>query len=68
MSLKGFHILFITLAFLCAAGFWAWSAWDVEAARHLGAVGAANLSGALALVLFVYGLWFVIKKSKTIRV
>lgn len=68
MSLKGFHILFITLAFLCAAGFWAWSAWDVETARQHGAVATGNLSGALALVLFVYGLWFVIKKSKTIRV
>ena len=68
MSLKGFHILFIILAFLCAGGFWAWSAWDVETARQLGAVAAGNLSGSLALVLLVYGLWFVIKKSRTIIV
>ncbi len=68
MSLKGFHILFITLAFLCAGGFWAWSIWDAEAALQQGAVATGNLSGALALVLLVYGLWFVIKKSRTIRV
>ena len=68
MSLKGFHILFITLAFLCAGGFWAWCVQDVETARELGVVAVGNLSGSLALALLVYGLWFVIKKSKTIRV
>jgi hypothetical protein len=68
MSLKGFHILFIALAFLCAGGFWAWCFWNADAARQLGAEAAGNLSGSLALVLLVYGLWFVIKKSRTIRV
>ncbi len=68
MSLKGFHILFIILAFLCAGGFWVWSVWDVEAARQQGAIATGNLSGLLAIVLLVYGLWFVIKKSKTIIV
>ncbi len=68
MSIKGFHIIFITLAFLCSGGFWAWCVWDAEAARQLGAVAAGNLSGSLALVLLVYGLWFVIIKSRTIRV
>ena len=67
MSLKGFHILFITLAFLCAGGFWAWCIWDADAA-HLGVLPVGNLSGSLALVLLVYGLWFVIKKSRTIIV
>lgn len=66
MSLKGFHILFIALAFLCAAGFWGWCAWDVESAQRLGAVPAGNLSGSLAIVLFLYGAWFVIRKSRTI--
>jgi hypothetical protein len=68
MSLKGFHILFITLAFLCAGGFWAWSVWDVAAAQQQGAITTGHLSGFLAIVLLVYGLWFVIKKSKTINV
>lgn len=68
MSLKGFHILFITLAFLCSGGFWAWCVWDVETAREVGAVTLGNLSGSLALALLVYGVWFVVKKSKTITV
>lgn len=68
MSLKGFHILFIALAFLCTAGFWAWSYVDVERARELGAVAFGNFSGSLALGLLVYGIWFVVKKSKTIIV
>ena len=68
MSLKGFHILFITLAFLCSGGFWAWCLWDAEAARELGVVAVGNLSGSLAIALLVYGLWFVIKKSRTIIV
>lgn len=68
MSLKGFHILFIALACLCAGGFWAWCAWDAETAQRLGVVPMGNLSGSLALALLVYGLWFVIRKSKTIIV
>jgi len=68
MSLKGFHILFITLAFLCSGGFWAWCVWDGDSARQLGVVAVGNLSGSLALTLLAYGLWFVIRKSRTIRV
>ena len=68
MSLKGFHILFIALAFLCSGGFWAWCIWDADAARRLGVAAVGNLSGSLALALLGYGLWFVIRKSKAIRV
>ena len=68
MSLKGFHILFIILAFLCTAGFWAWVFVDPERATELGITTLGNLSGSLAIVLFIYGLWFAIVKSRTIRV
>ncbi|HSJ04529.1 MAG: hypothetical protein ACAI34_10085 [Verrucomicrobium sp.] len=68
MSLKGFHVLFIALAFLCSAGFWAWTVMVPEQAREAKAVIAGNFSGSLALVLLVYGIWFVVKKSKTIKV
>jgi O-antigen ligase len=68
MSLKGFHILFIILAFLCSAGFWAWAVLDAERAQEMGVVALGNFSGSLALALLVYGLWFAIVKSKTIRV
>ena len=68
MSLKSFHILFITFAFLCSAGFWGWCAWNKEDAVRLGIVALGNLGGSLAIALFVYGFWFVVKKSKTISV
>jgi hypothetical protein len=68
MSLKGFHILFIVLAFLCSAGFWAWVALDSKRAEALGVAALGNYSGSLAIALFVYGIWFAAVKSKTIRV
>lgn len=68
MSLKGFHIIFIFFAMLCSAGFWAWTAVNYEAARQLNAVALGQASGILGIVLFFYGIWFVVKKSKTIIV
>jgi hypothetical protein len=68
MSLKGFHIIFITLAFLCTAGFWAWTLVFAELAKELGASSVGNFSGSLAIALLVYGVWFVVRKSKTIHV
>ncbi len=68
MSLKGFHIIFIFFAVLCSAGFWAWTAVNVEAARQLNVVGLGQASGVLGILLFFYGIWFVVKKSKTIIV
>lgn len=68
MSLKGFHIIFIFLAVLCTAGFWAWTRWDPDAAQSLGVVVLGQASGVLGVLLFIYGLWFVLKKSKTIIV
>lgn len=62
MSLRGFHLLFIVLAFLCAGGFWGWTVWKSEEARELGAVVMGNFSGSLAILLFFYGIWFAIKK------
>lgn len=66
MSLKGFHILFIAFAFLCTAGFCAWTWLDAEAAQKTGAQTLGNLSGVFALGLLVYELWFVFKKAPTI--
>ena len=68
MSLKGFHILFIIFAFLCTAGFWAWTALDTVRAAELGVAASGNFSGSLAIALLVYGVWFTVWKSKTIRV
>ena len=68
MSLKGFHILFIVLAFLCTAGFWAWTVLDRESAKNIGAQSLGSVSGVLAATLLVYGVWFVVKKARTIIV
>ena len=68
MSLKGFHIIFLILAVLCAFGFYAWTLWDSEAAKAMGVVGMGQISCGLGVVLFVYAVWFVVKKSRTIIV
>lgn len=68
MSLKGFHILFIILAVLCAFGFYAWTVFQAEAAESLGVTGLGQGSAVVGLLLLSYGIWFVVKKYKTIIV
>jgi len=68
MSLKGFHVIFIIFAVLCSAGFWAWTALNPLTAKELNVVQLGQMSACLGVVLFVYGVWFVVKKSKTIIV
>lgn len=68
MSLKGFHILFIILAVLCAFGFYAWTVFQSEAAESLGVTGLGQGSAVTGLFLAIYGIWFVVKKYKTIIV
>ena len=68
MSLKGFHIIFIVLAVLCAFGFYGWTLWDADAAVKMGVVGFGQISAFLGAVLVVYGAWFVLRKYKTIIV
>lgn len=59
MSLKAFHILFIALATLLAAGC-AWWAFT----NSITAFGAASAVAAVAL--FIYGIYFVRKSRKII--
>lgn len=68
MSLKGFHVIFIILAVLCAFGFYAWTKMEADAAASMGVAGMGQGSGAIGVLLFFYGIWFVVKKSKTIIV
>lgn len=66
MSLKGFHIVFITFSTLLALGCGAWCIWvdRVEGAPvyRAGAIG----SFVAAVVLIVYGIWFY-RKMKRLR-
>lgn len=59
MSLKGFHVFFIVLATLLAAGCAAWAL--VTQAMPAFGIGCA----VVAVVLAVYGVFFV-RKSKSI--
>lgn len=59
MSLKGFHFVFIFLSILLAIGFSAWSLINNTAVP----VGIG--SAVLAVLLVIYGIWFI-KKSKKI--
>lgn len=67
MSLKGFHILFITVSTLLALGV---GAWCIRANLAVGA--PVYLLGAIgsfiaAIALMVYGVWFY-RKMKRLRI
>jgi hypothetical protein len=67
MSLKGFHIVFITFATLLALGAGAWCLWvdsmHGSPAFRIGAI-CSFASGA---VLIIYGVWFY-RKMKRLRI
>jgi hypothetical protein len=64
MSLKGFHILFITVSTLLALGIGAWCLWvnSVEGTPvfRIGAI----CSFVAAVALMIYGVWFYHMKTK----
>jgi hypothetical protein len=60
MSLKAFHILFILLATLLAAGC-AWWAFANDAGQAFGIVSAV-----VAVCLVVYGIYFIKKARRLI--
>ena len=66
MSLKHFHLVFLFFAILFDAGFFAWTRFAPEQAASVGATGLGSIAGWVALVLLVYGGWYVLRKSRTI--
>lgn len=66
MSLKGFHIVFITFSTLLAFGLGGWCLWvnsvNATSAYTIGAI----CSFAAAVVLIIYGCWFW-RKMKRLR-
>ena len=66
MSLKGFHIIFITFSTLLAFGVGIWCLWinsmDATASYTAGAI----VSFAAAVALIIYGCWFW-RKMKRLR-
>lgn len=67
MSLKGFHILFITVSTLLALGVGTWCIWvDLVAGAPIYRTGAI-CSFIAALALMIYGVWFY-RKMKQLRI
>jgi hypothetical protein len=66
MSLKGFHIVFITFSTLLALGIASWCVWvNVTVGEPVYLAGAiAGFASAIALV--IYGFWFY-RKMKRLR-
>ena len=58
MSLKSFHIVFITLATLLAFGFAGWSLRSAAAGGHAGYYATALAALACGVGLIAYGFWF----------
>ena len=68
MSLKHFHVVFLVFAILCDAAFWLWLQFMPEDAAAAGAAPLKNYAGLLCLALVAYGLWYLLKKMRTIIV
>jgi hypothetical protein len=65
MSLKGFHIFFITIAVLFCSGFSVWAFFG-EGSQAMQVPGI--VTAVLGAVILVYGFWFVRKKAALIIV
>ena len=66
MSLKGFHIVFITFSTLLAFGIGVWCLWINRVGATNSYTVGAIVSFAAAIVLVVYGCWFW-RKMKRLR-
>lgn len=66
MSLKGFHIIFITFSILLALGCGFWCLWVNMLENAPGYIAGAVASFAAAVGLFIYGIWFY-RKMKRLR-
>lgn len=67
MTLKGFHIVFITFSTLLALACGGWCLWLQAMLGVPGYFIGAIASFAIAVALFIYGIWFW-KKMKRLRI
>lgn len=66
MSLKHFHLVFLFFAILCDAGFFLWTRLAPDRAAAAGATELGLFAGWVALALVAYGVWYLVRKSRTI--
>jgi hypothetical protein len=67
MSIKGFHLIFITIAALFCAGFGVWALFLDEQSNGSGVKIFGGITLVASAVLIIYGLYFR-RKSKDIIV
>ena len=65
MSLKAFHVFFVTVSTLFLAGFCFWSGREYFAVGGSANLFYAGLSLAAVIGLPIYGVWFL-KKTKDV--
>ena len=68
MSLKYFHLVFLFLATVMDAAFWAWTFLQPDEAARAGAAHLSPYAGWLCLLLVGYSAWYITKKMRTIIV
>jgi len=61
VSLKAFHIIFVTLSMLLAGGFALWAILQYRTTGELGLLVGGVVSGLLFLAMGMYGRWFLRK-------
>ena len=61
MSLKAFHIFFVAVAVLATSGFGAWAGWQMWQGASAAYGVVVGGSALFAVVLVVYGVWFLRK-------
>ncbi|MDQ3198014.1 MAG: hypothetical protein M3Q46_02300 [Verrucomicrobiota bacterium] len=66
MSLKGFHIIFITFSTLLAFGVGIWCLWVNQMTESSAYTVGAVVSFVAAVALIIYGCWFW-QKMKRLR-
>ncbi len=67
MSIKGFHLIFITIAALFSGGFGVWALFFESQNSDLGIKIAGGVTLVLGIALIAYGVYFY-RKSKNIIV
>ncbi len=67
MSLKGFHIVFISVSVLLTLGFALWCLSIPESGRDPVVTWMGYVSGAGCAGLLIYGIWFL-RKARSIIV
>ncbi|YCM44376.1 hypothetical protein V2O64_24020 [Verrucomicrobiaceae bacterium 227] len=67
MSIKGFHLIFITIAALFCAGFGVWALFFDQVDSGMATKAAGVVTLVASVVLVIYGIYFR-RKSKDIIV